>query len=80
MDSPPVPATKRIGDQGGRLDPIIERRTKLTISSSEIATLDHEPADTGTEGMLRSNYKDIIHVAELRALLDDTMETTVFVP
>jgi hypothetical protein len=26
------------------------------------------------------NLWDIIHVAELRALLDNTMETTVFVP
>jgi hypothetical protein len=43
----------------GNRHPIIERATKLTISSSEIATLDHKSADTGTEGTLRSNYRSL---------------------
>jgi hypothetical protein len=37
-----------------------EKAEKLTISSGEVATLDHKSADTGTEGTLRSNYKVIL--------------------
>lgn len=62
--------------------PMIERvAQKLTISSGEVATLDHESADERHgRHALRSTSRSLLNVAKLRALFDDTMKATVFVP
>src|SRR6267154_1670552 len=59
MDSPPVPTTKTHRRSRWVSTSHNQKATNLIISSSEIAALDHESADTGTEGTLRSNYRSL---------------------